>query len=191
MKLPQSIHKGQRIPLPTQKLNFLSLSYSALVVKVCNAVLNLRLKNGTALISDHNIDLDIERAIADGGDAGGPLQCMMVKSVSADYLTCHTYNGTEGTTDILVAKPHAARQPLIATYGGVTYTYTYSAGPDSLNSERESDDGSTAEDQIVTPMWYSDELIQVARTDYSGVTVADVPITYIEVSPKCWAKIEV
>lgn len=125
------------------------------------------------------------------GSGSGSLACYKVKSDGGNYLVCRTWNGTaEGPTDVNVAKPHGARQPASETLGGVTYNYTYSSGPDSLNDQRESDDGSTQEDQIVTPLWTVDGLIQVMQTNFSGVTVSSADLKLIEVSARCWAKIE-
>jgi len=60
----EHIRAGMRIPLPDDKKNFLSLSYARLIVKVINAFLNLRTKNGQLLLSDYNGLLDIDTATA-------------------------------------------------------------------------------------------------------------------------------
>jgi len=125
------------------------------------------------------------------GSSASSTACYKIKSVSANHLVCRSWDGVnEGAFDVLVAKPHSARQPANETIAGTAYSYTYSAGPDSLNSVRESDDGDTTEDQIVTPLWVENGLIQVFRTNFSGVTVDDSDLKYIEVGPRCWAKIE-
>jgi hypothetical protein len=183
----KAIWPGLRINPPDNGANnCLSLTYTARIVAVCNAVLNLRLKNGKALISDQNLLLELDAALA-GGSAGGTIQTMRVKSVAANHLVCRSFtSGLEGAVDILVARPFAARQPAAETIAGTTYTYTYSAGPDALNNVRESNDGSTTEDQIVTPLYVADSFVLAAQTDYTGVA----NVTYIEISPRCWAKIE-
>jgi hypothetical protein len=62
-----TVRAGLKIPEPDQKKNFLSLSYSRLIVKVINAFLNLRTKNGQLLLSDHNGLLALEAELAAGG----------------------------------------------------------------------------------------------------------------------------
>jgi hypothetical protein len=127
-----------------------------------------------------------------GSRGGGTVDvAMRVKSVQANYITCRSWNGVdEGTSDILVAKPFIARQPSSATVAGTNYTYTYSAGPDALNSYRDSDDGSTVEEQVVTPYWSVNDVIHVSGISFSGVNnPADSDIKLIEVSGRCWAKV--
>lgn len=60
----QTVRAGLRLPLPNQRQNFLSLSYSRIIVKVINAFLNLRAKNGQLLLSDYNGLLQFD---TDGG----------------------------------------------------------------------------------------------------------------------------
>jgi hypothetical protein len=126
-----------------------------------------------------------------GSGSAGSRSCIMVKSVAAEYIVGRTWDGTsEGATDVYVAKPFNARQPASEVIAGTTHTYTYSAGPDALNDYRESDDGSTTENQIVTPYWLVDGLIHVAAISYSGVSDPDdQDIKLIEVSARCWAKV--
>lgn len=125
------------------------------------------------------------------GGGSGRIACYRVKSVAANHLVCHTWDGTtEGAENINVAKPHSARQPVSESLGGTTYNYTYAAGPDAPNSIRTSSDGSTTESQIVTPLWTVDGLIQVAETNFSGVAVSSLDLKLIELSARCWAKIE-
>lgn len=184
-----TIRPGQRIKPPDQKNNALSLSYLGMIVAVCNAILNLRIKGGKFLISDKNLEIEIDNLSSSSTQTAA--NCYKVKSVEADYLVCRLWDGTtEVPADVLVAKPHAARQPASETIAGTSYTYTYSDGPDALNDVRESDDGDTTEDQIVTPLWTTDGLIQVFETNFSGVTVDGADLKLIEVGPRCWAKVE-
>jgi hypothetical protein len=55
-----SIHGGMQIPLPNDKMNFLSKRYGGVVIKVCNAILNAKLKDGKYLISDKNLLLELD-----------------------------------------------------------------------------------------------------------------------------------
>jgi len=140
--------------------------------------------------ADNGLTLQLSK---DGGGSGigqSKISTYKVKSASAEYLTCREWNGvSEGTFDIKIAKPFDARQPASTTIAGVAYTYTYSAGPDSLNDYRDSDDGTTTEQQVVTPYWYPDCLINAAKTTYSGVSVDGKDLKLIEISSRCWAKV--
>jgi hypothetical protein len=76
----------------------------------------------------------------------------------------------------------------------VTYTYTAYTTLDSFNSSRNSNDGSTDETQIVTPMWYLNSEIDVMATNYSGVEYDDTindpyDLKLIEVSARCWGRV--
>ena len=132
-----------------------------------------------------------ERRI-DVGTGGGRLQTYRVKSKAEDVLTCRTWDGTtEGGTDVLVAVNRNSRQLDSETINGITYTYTaYTDVGDGINETRNSDDGTTEETQLVTPMWYVNCEIDVLATTYSGVMDDDLnDLKLIEVSARCWAKI--
>lgn len=125
-------------------------------------------------------------------DVSGSLQTYRVKSKAGDVLTCRTWDGTtEGDTDVLVAVNRNSRQLDSETINSITYTYTaYTALADGINETRNSDDGSTEETQLVTPMWYVNCEIDVLATTYSGVQDDDLnDLKLIEVSARCWAKI--
>jgi hypothetical protein len=124
-------------------------------------------------------------------DVAGSLQTVLVKSAEAEYLVCRSWDGTtEGSDDIIVAKPFSARQPASETLLGVTYDYTYETA-DALNDYRNVTGGATIQ-QIVVPVWVVDGLILVAQTSFSGVTYDDTvndpyDLKLIEVSARCWA----
>lgn len=130
----------------------------------------------------------------------GALVTYRVKEKLDDALRCHTWDGTtEGTDDVWVAVNRNSRQLASETVGSTTYTYTDYSTVDSFNDSRNSNDGSTDETQIVTPMWYSNCEIDALATNYSGIsswtmvggvwTENDDDIKLIEVSVRCWAKI--
>lgn len=54
------IRPGYVIPPPSQQENFLSLSYAGLVVAVCNAFLNLKVKGGKFSLSENNAVLELD-----------------------------------------------------------------------------------------------------------------------------------
>lgn len=88
-----------------------------------------------------------------------------IKSVGADHLVCRTWDGTtEGTLDLLVAKPYLLRRTPFdgQTRDGITYTY-------SSDIAREADDGSTTETQVVVPSWVADDIIYATREVQGGV----------------------
>lgn len=124
------------------------------------------------------------------------LNTYRVKSKVGDVLFCVTWDGTtEGEEEVPIAVNRNSRQLDSETINSVTYTYTaYTDIGDGINETRTSDDGTTEETQIVTPMWYEDCEIDVIGTNYSGVlydnTVDDpYDLKLIEVSARCWAKV--
>lgn len=128
---------------------------------------------------------------------GGDLQTLRVKEVPSleEYIVCRTWDGTtEGDEDIIVAKHFDARQPASEYLNGVLHSYSYSSF-NAFNDQRESDNGTDVETQIVVPHWQENGLILVARTNFSGVMFDDTinppsDLKLIEVSPRCWAKME-
>lgn len=143
------------------------------------------------LYSDANIVLLLPATLAGGTSGVGQLETYRVKSKAGDVLTCRTWDGAnEGETNIQVAVNRNSRQLASEVIEGTTYTYTGYTAVGSYNTSRNSNDGDTDETQIVTPMWYSDCEIDVMRTDYSGVAGTAGDIKLIEVSARCWAKVE-
>lgn len=129
---------------------------------------------------------------------GGELKTYRVKSKIGDVLFCVTWDGeNEGDSDhpIPIAVNRNSRQLASETINGITYTYSaYTDVGDSINETRNSNNGTTDETQIVTPMWYEDCEIDVIATNYSGVDHDDhvqdpYDLKLIEVSARCWAKV--
>jgi hypothetical protein len=98
----QSNHPGRRIPPPTQKKNMLSLAYQRLIVNVCNAILNTRIKGGQFLISDNNGLLAIDEAVSSSSEtvSGAPWQISEVDTnvfqVSDGIVNLSTFPKRDG-----------------------------------------------------------------------------------------------
>lgn len=125
-----------------------------------------------------------------GGGGGNQAKEYHLKSVQDDYLTCRTWNGTnEGSTDILIAKDPKNRTSLkTATVYGVVHTYSYTAGPDSLNLQRTNDDGTQNETELITPPWCPNELIYAIPAVTSLKDPNGKLISLLEVRPaRQWA----
>lgn len=173
------------------------------LVKVLNAILRLRvLRNAGAttdevLWSTEGLAIVIAgNASAGGGSTTGRLQTYKIKSKGSDAMIGRTWDAatsTEGSNNVWIAVNHQSRQLSSETINATTYTYSaYTDIGDGFNYTRTSDDGSTEETQIVTPMWYEDCIITAAAVNSSGVLDdSDNDIKLIEVSSRCWAKIEV
>lgn len=147
------------------------------------------------LYGSENVVIKIAGAASIGTVGQSSLTTYRVKSKSGDVLFCKSWDGTsEGVETVEVAVNRNSRQLSSETVSGTTYTYSSYAAVDSYNNSRTSNDGSTSQTQIVTPMWYVDCEIDVMSTDYSGVlydNTVDEPydLKLIEVSARCWAKV--
>jgi len=90
-----SIRAGMKLPLPEQgKNNFLSLSYSRVIVRIINAFLNLRTPNGKLVLSDRNGALsfgDEVGAASSSSDGGLPWQITLQDT--PDNRTIRVGNG--------------------------------------------------------------------------------------------------
>lgn len=119
----------------------------------------------------------------------GTLQQMIITDITThdDALVCHTWDGTnEGTEDMIVAKPARLRNE--ASWNGLTFTYT-------TPQEREADDGSDTEDQVVVPAYVIDDIIYVAAVDFTDVTDGGspaVPLILLDINAdaRAWAKVD-
>lgn len=109
------------------------------------------------------------------------------KSQGADHVVARQWDGaTEASVDTLIAKPYALRNS-ITSRGGITYSYTTSV-------EREADDSSSTETQVVVPNYVTDDLIFAVRVPRGcGVSVGSMPAVAllwldINVDARAWAK---
>lgn len=92
-----------------------------------------------------------------------------VVEVKGDYLVCNAFNGqVTGTQKITVAKPWLLRRSPFDGESRDSITYTYSS-----DTERQADDGSNTEDQVVVPSYVVDDEIyaEFDPEGGSGVTV--------------------
>lgn len=148
----------------------------------------------------YEISTQEARRSVSGSDS---LQTARLKSRVGDMLVCRSWNGTdEGTSDIFVAVQTDAQRVDSETTGLGTFTYSGYTETDSpfFNYTRTSDDGSTTEDQMVTPTYYLNCLIRYQPVDFSGVNTwelvdgvwveSDDDLKLMEVSSRCWAKID-
>lgn len=131
--------------------------------------------------------LSIVRNLSDNGQLAGVgvrVQRFQLVSVGTDHLVCRLLDGaTVGTEDVLVAKPYLLRASITAR-GGLTYSY-------SSSTARTADDGSSTEDQVVTPAYVAgDEIIATLVRGGTGVTVAGVPLLWREINEgRAWAQV--
>ena len=114
----------------------------------------------------------------------------LIVGQGGDYYSAYTLDDddTQGADLVYIAKPHALQR---TPWHGQTvngYTYTY----DTTAEERESDDGTTTEDQIITPsVVYSHDQIMAITGINGGTGVTDPnddPVTWQAVDvPYRWA----
>jgi hypothetical protein len=121
-----------------------------------------------------------------------------LKSVQDDYVTCHYIIYTPGvgiventSEDIYIAKPQKLRTSLTSEVKySVTHTYTYAAGPDSINLQRTDTWDTGSEDQLVTPPWVQDDEIIAVPCQTVVLDGSGNPITWMMIGPwRQWAEI--
>src|SRR5438552_15923557 len=121
-----------------------------------------------AVLTDSNFVLTLARS-ADGSGSGSVARMYRLKSVQDDYVTVRSWNGAdEGSQDIQLAKEYKLRCSLTGeTIFGITHTYSYATGPDSLNKQRTNNDGTNTETEIIVPPWTLNEIVFAlpVRTD--------------------------
>lgn len=139
-----------------------------------------------------------EAARRSGGKAAEAVitQCFHIKSINNDYLTCRTWDGSnEGGEDVYVAKDIYFRLSYTSiVIDSTTYTFT-----SYTNNQRTSTSGAVSQVEVVYPRYdvYSTPsagvtpvgTIWAQTSNYTGVTVSDEPVTWIEVAPsRVWIK---
>lgn len=159
------------------------------IIRAVNSWTNLRVAFAEGItapslkISDTNAILLLPPA-QPGGSGGQFL--FRLKSVAANHLVCRTWDGTtEGTADVLVAKSFLLRNSIVSrTIDALTISYTY-----ATTTEREADDGSNTETQVVVPHFVVNDLIYASFAT-TLVTVADVPLTLMDNNRdgRAWAR---
>ena len=113
---------------------------------------------------------------------------LTISSVDGDYVICTTPSGAT----VNVAKPYLLRRtPFDGTTSGrdgITFTY-------SSDSQREADDGTDTETQVVVPSYVSGDTIYAIRYPVGGTDVTtggspDESVTYLDINTdgRAWAK---
>lgn len=99
------IRPGQRIKLPDQKHNALSLSYLSQIVAVCNAILNLRVKGGQFFLGSNNSELQIEESTSATSNAvpGLPWQITEVDATTIQVSAGNVFVSGLPGRDVAVA----------------------------------------------------------------------------------------
>jgi hypothetical protein len=113
----------------------------------------------------------------DGSAAGGGLVTQFrYKSMGENHIVCREFDGTtEGTSDVLIAKPLAIRQSYA---GGVTATYT---SPTQRTVSGQA--------QTVFPPYRVDDLIYAARSSNGvGVSVSSAALDWVELPGRTWVE---
>ena len=120
------------------------------------------------------------------------VQRFRVKSVADDHIVCRTWDGKdEGLGDIKVAKPWILRKEPWATSGrtidGDSVTYDYTDG-----SEREADNGTTTEEQVIVPRYNEDDEIYAmfGILGDTGVVIDGEELGWLDMNNdgRMWAK---
>lgn len=125
-------------------------------------------------------------------DSGGGCFRFKLKSVSADYLTCRTWDGaTEGGTDVYIAKAPKLRHVGSESIAGTTWNYTYSAESGYEDGKRVASDGTNSEKQVVIPVYIiGDEIFASTPDAGTDVTVGADELTFLDlnVDGRAWAR---
>jgi hypothetical protein len=115
-----------------------------------------------------------------GGDRPIIRRRFTITAINNDTLTCTPAGGGDAVT---VAKHWDARR---TPFDGETvngYTYTYSSA-----TARQSDDGSTTEDQVITPPYFVGAQIVAERNIAGGTGVTDVIWEDVNKAGRAWAE---
>lgn len=172
--------------------------FSAMDMNVPVALLrclsNIRIEWGEtndAVYSNGGLTIKLNRGSTNSGGATPTLGMYLLKSVQDDFLTAHTWDGTtEGSDDIFIAKEENIRTSLASQgFFSVTHVYSYASGPDGNNLIRTNDDGTNAQDEIITPPWRVDEVIFAITTPTDVFDDDANPITLLLVRNAQWGKI--
>jgi hypothetical protein len=103
-----------------------------------------------------------------------------------DWIKVLTWDGaTEGTTEIVVAKPYLLRRS-ITSWNGISYTYT-------SDSERTATKSPDSETQVIVPAYVADDILYIVRVSQFGTDVDDPdgnPVYWLDlnVDGRAWAK---
>lgn len=130
--------------------------------------------------------------IVDNGDgsvtftsSGGGIQMLKEVSVTADYIVCHSWDGTtEGSTAINVAKKPECRTSLASeVIDGVTVTYSYTD-----SNLRTSNDGTNTQIEVMHRRYKAGQVMFAGGSDHTGVSVGGVPILLVDLTDRFWSR---
>jgi hypothetical protein len=164
------------------------------IVTLCNAVKRMSLVEGDenkVIVTDDIIVIQIKKNdlnTGGGGTTTGGSKRYRIKSYQQDYYTCRTWDGTtEGSTDVLVAKPKALRGSIASDhilasdgFSTIDISYTYSGNYLTRTASKTGGTFASGIDQeahVIVPGFYAglsgnfDE-IWASTVDSTGVTAA-------------------
>ena len=125
----------------------------------------------------------------DFGAGGVSVSRYRFKSMSADYMICHTWNGTtEGTEDVKIAKSSKLRFSITdETVDGLAITYSsYST---SAQTRIATATGIT-ETQIIVPRFLVDDIIFVVTTStgvFKDVPPVEITLLDLNIDGRAWS----
>jgi hypothetical protein len=121
-------------------------------------------------------------------------QYKIVDATPADYLICHTWDGTtEGVSAINVAKSPELRNPGSEVIDSNTYSYSYTGAYTTLKrlSSVTIATVTTTEKQDIVPRFLAGSIIMAATVNgTTGVSVSGTPLTIqdINVAARNWCR---
>ena len=152
-----------------------------------------------------NSRVDVTNRLIDGiippqqlkpGGSGLFVRRFRIVSEDGDYLTCNEWDGeTQGSVEFIVAKNYLCRRTPFdgssRTVRGEEISYTYSS-----DTEREADDGTNTEDQLVVPAYTADDEIFAMKPIAGGTGASykvggvDTAIEWLDLNAdsRAWAK---
>jgi hypothetical protein len=129
-----------------------------------------------------------------GGTSGGTdIACVQIQSVGQDHYSVKLWDlDTEAVTGdaFNVAKPTKLRGTITAeTINAVAITYDYTGFTTSY-MQREADDGTNSEKQVIVPYILTNDLLWVANVGVTGVVVSSVDVAWLDlnIDARAWAR---
>jgi len=212
MPLPATILRGLRLQVLDGKNagRFLGATYRNTIIRVVNAICNLRVMVQKPDGSTAEADVKMtemgtvltfpKEAFSNVSNGGGSASVQQFKIVSdgGDYWNCKTWDGkTLGSTVVKVAKPYKLRAGIgkIASevIRGVTYTYTYTAvtsGGVTIYYTRavSGSDGTSETDFVIPDALTNDIIYGITFSTTAPSSLSDVVWLDINADGRAWAK---
>lgn len=109
---------------------FLGRRRGNIFVAFFNAFMKGEIRRGSSdqiIIAGEKIIFQIKDSTVESPTSGATIQRFKIIGIQADYLECHTYDGTtEGSTTVLVAKQSNVRKSITnESYLGINWAVTY------------------------------------------------------------------